>query len=41
LPLFQTVEQQIKAELVAMDISRMTPIDALNALDRLQKKIYR
>jgi DNA mismatch repair protein MutS len=41
LPLFQTVEQQIKAELVALDISRMTPIDALNALDRLQKKVSR
>jgi DNA mismatch repair protein MutS len=41
LPLFQTVEQQIAAELTAMDISRLTPIEALNALDRLQKKASR
>jgi DNA mismatch repair protein MutS len=41
LSLFQTVEQQIVAELTAMDISRLTPLDALNALDRLQKKASR
>jgi DNA mismatch repair protein MutS len=38
LSLFQTAEQQIVSELVAMEIARMTPIEALNALDRLQKK---
>ncbi|MDJ0783407.1 MAG: DNA mismatch repair protein MutS [Desulfosarcinaceae bacterium] len=38
LSLFQTAEQQIVSDLVAMDIGRMTPIEALNVLDRLQKK---
>jgi DNA mismatch repair protein MutS len=38
LSLFQTVEQQIVSELASMEIGRMTPIEALNALDRLQKK---
>ena len=38
LSLFQTAEQQVVSELAAMEIARMTPIEALNALDRLQKK---
>jgi DNA mismatch repair protein MutS len=38
LSLFQTAEQQIVAELNALEIGHLTPIEALNTLDRLQKK---
>ena len=30
---------QVLAELRDIDVSRMTPLDALNALDALQKKL--